>query len=293
MVVSPSLREAVTRWFAIAACIVLMLPTYARGQAPSAFEVASVKANASGSPISRLQEQPNGRLTATNVPLRELVRYAFGLPSTHAIEGPSLLERRFDVEATPPGGGAALGRDAVRAMLRVLLADRFKLRSRTETRQIPVYVLSIARADGQLGPGLTRVSTDCAAMRTALRDKAPVADIYARPVCSYRTKYGSTREVEGLSFDSLPLSQFLTFLTFRLRLPVIDRTGLTGLFSFELVYSSSDPLLSPGGVGQASIPDGRPLLLDAIADQLGLRLKSGTGPGEVLIVDHVEPPTPN
>ena len=76
MVVSLSLREAVTRWFAIAACIALMLPTYARGQAPSAFEVVSVKANPSGCPISRLQEQPNGRLTATNVPLRELVRYA-------------------------------------------------------------------------------------------------------------------------------------------------------------------------------------------------------------------------
>ena len=256
--------------------------------------MASVRENTTGSNMSSIDDRQPGRLRATNMSLRELLRYAYGLPREHAIEGPPQLDKRFDIEAraaedSPQAGG----RDATPRLLRGLLTDRFKLQSHTETRSAPVVVLSLAHSDGRLGPKLLRSTTDCVAFRESLVGKPPNLDPLAMPVCSYRNRYDATRQVDGLRFDSLPLDRFLELLRFFYKKPVIDRTGLTGNFSFELIFSQSQTTADLGPSIEPSTPDGLPRLPDALEQQLGLKVTEATGPVDVMVVDRVDELIPN
>ena len=116
----------------------LTVRTY--GQAPRApsFEVASVKRNvASGSRVRF--ETPPGKLTATNTPLRFLIRQAYRVPEARILGGPAWIDtERFDILANAPAGTATTS-DGIRAMLRTLLTERFGLVLHSENREMPVY----------------------------------------------------------------------------------------------------------------------------------------------------------
>ena len=104
-----------------------------------AFEAASVKPNRSGDAGWRLEPQPGGRLTGTNVPAAALIRFAYDLPDFQISGGPGWLDSdRFDVVAKAEGDPSL---DQKRLMLRRLLAERFKLTAHTETRELPIYAL--------------------------------------------------------------------------------------------------------------------------------------------------------
>ena len=140
-----------------------------QAQTPSpspAFEVVSVKPS-NPSPnnpfgmIPMVRPQGNGGLSATNVPLRLLVRMAYGLQDFQIEGGPSWqLSQRFDIVAKAEEGFTG-GQQAMMPMVKTLLADRFKLKAHTETREMPVSVLMIAREDGKLGPHLKPSTSDC------------------------------------------------------------------------------------------------------------------------------------
>src|SRR6185436_13919841 len=122
------------------------------GQTPRpAYDVTSVKPNTSGTFLVMLRNPP-GRFSATNITFRMLLRSAYNLPDFRMIGGPSWMETdRFDVEATAgqtsgPGNAAES-----RLMQQALLADRFNLRAHMETRDQPIYLLTIVRRDGKLG----------------------------------------------------------------------------------------------------------------------------------------------
>ena len=102
-----------------------------------------------------------GSIRATNLPLRLLVRAAYKLEDDQIIGGPPWqLSSKFDITAKPEDG-AVVSEDALRERLKALLADRFKLKTHTESREMTVSALMLARPDGKLGPNLKPSTADC------------------------------------------------------------------------------------------------------------------------------------
>lgn len=164
-------------------------------------------------------------------------------------------------------------------MLRSLLEDRFRLAMHRETREVPIYALVVARSDGRLGPQIRRPATDFCARRAKEAEKGnpqPFGEGYQ--VCGMR---GND---QGLTAGAFPIRGFANFLASEVARIVIDRTGLTGEWDFELKWSPPN--------AQSPDPD-RPSIFTALEEQLGLRLEPMTGPVEVMVIDRVELPTPN
>ena len=133
--------------------------TLAAQSAAPAFEVASIKRNKSGDGFMGMGMQPGGRLTMTNMPVRQLIVRAYGVQPYQVLGGPSwITSDRFDITAKAPGDASP---QEMNAMLETLLADRFKLKVRKETRQSDVYRLVKARADGKLGEALKPAAVNC------------------------------------------------------------------------------------------------------------------------------------
>jgi uncharacterized protein (TIGR03435 family) len=257
------------------------------------FEVASVKPNNSGDGPNRLALQPGGRITAENMALRSLVRFAFQVQDFQLIGGPDwIAKERFDIVAkaehdiTPaPPGTTGPGQ----LMLRSLLADRFKLTIHQEKRELPVYALVVARSDGRLGPQLQRSTVDCQAIVTAqLGRGGPVPMVNGRPQCSMRNAPGN------LLGGGFPLSQLVTALSQFTQRTVVDRTGLTDNFDVELHWTPEQLLTPPPGAPPLPPVDPNgPSLFTAVQEQLGLKLESTKDSIEVLVIDHAERPTPD
>jgi len=271
-----------------------------RAQAPSvdhaneSFDVASVKRNTSGDWRKSIGPAPGGRFLATNQTLRELMPFAFGLPQMTAniriVGGPKWIDSdRFDVVAKTNGTPSP---QELSAMLRTMLNDRFKLAARTETRELPIYMLVMAKSDGAYGPRLRRSDVsevDCAARRAALRRREPVPPPQPGkpPVCGGgRTVLGKITGV-GWSVDQLVTS----LAPFAGRV-VLERTGLSGLFDFEIEWTPDQlPRQPPDDPEPLRIDPNGPSLFTALQEQLGLKLESTKGPVDVLVVDRVERPT--
>jgi len=158
-------------------------------------------------------------------------------------------------------------------MLRSLLEDRFRMSVRREIRDLPIYALVIARADGRLGPRLRRPTSDFCARRAAAADKGIDMPPPAGTVCGIR---GNSNELTAGSF---PIAGFARFLAGESGRLVVDRTGLTGEWDFDLKWSA------PG----APNPDpDHPVIFTALLEQLGLRLEATNGPVEALVIDRIE-----
>lgn len=274
-----------------------------RAQTPPAgverpkFEVASVRENTSGDGKMMFGIQPGGRFTTVNVPLWDLIRQAYGLQRSQLVGGPDWMETaRFDIVAKGEGDiarGAGPGGPPgpLNFMLQDLLEDRFKLRAHRETRELPIYALMLARTDGKLGPGLNASTIDCASMAARGRLGPPPRSMAPgeRPPCGMRMAPGHL--IGGgmpISQLTLPLSQFAQRM-------VVDRTGLSGNFEFDLKWTPDalPPGAPPPGAPPLTIDPNGPSLFTALQEQLGLKLESERAPVEVLVIDHVERPTPD
>jgi uncharacterized protein (TIGR03435 family) len=280
-------------WAAVAACVLSMLTDHRplRAQAPAgnaAFEVASVKPNRSGDGRVMLGVQPGGRFTATNVPLKMLLRQAYNVQDFQIVGGPEwLASDRFDVVAKAPEEG--INFETMRPLLRSLLADRFKLKVHTETRQMPIYALVRARSDGTLGPSMKPSSADCAALMGRRGGGPPPAPPPpGQPAdCSFIIGIGK------LSVGGMPIANLATALSPMVGRIVLDKTGLTGNYNYELTYSPEQlgglpPVLNGAAV---TIDPNTPSIFTALQEQLGLKLDSDRGPVEVLVIDSAEQPT--
>jgi uncharacterized protein (TIGR03435 family) len=138
----------------VAAVVLATGIAHAQAPPPVAFEVASIKRNVSGNFGWTFRMPPTGQINITNATLDMIVRQAYQLEESSAhfrliapTDNPlfSNFDLRFDIQAKPPDN-AQPGQQ--HAMLRTLLADRFKLRAHTETRQTPVYALMVVREGG-------------------------------------------------------------------------------------------------------------------------------------------------
>jgi uncharacterized protein (TIGR03435 family) len=253
--------------------------------APVSFEAASVKPNKSGDSGVNIRRQPGGRFNAVNVPLRTLITFAYQLQGFQLVSVPDWIDERFDIVAKMEGDPAPVmpgsGPDPMMLAMRTLLADRFKLVVHRETRDLDIYALVIARPDGKPGPALRQSGDECARAMEAMRQGGPPPQI----MCGVRQTFGR------IQFGGFPLSQFANGLAGQVGRVVVDRTGLTGPWDFELTFAPEPPRGPlPPGVELPPVDPNAPSLFTAIQEQLGLKLESTKGPVEVLVVDSVERP---
>lgn len=277
----------------LSAVVSLSVPLLGQSQPEQrllAFEVASVKANGSGDrgvAISRAASE----FTTRNAPLARIIGYAFSVRDDQMTGVPAWsLAERFDITAKYPEGSQPSPAQ-VAQMVRGLLADRFKLQTHTETREGSTFALVLARRDGRLGPKLTPTAVDCAAYlakkSTDVTEDARKAwpPLCAPPISSPQRIWASVRPIDALA----------SAIARQVGRPVIDQTGLTGNYDFDLAWSPAQRTLSatPDAVPRGPQPDEGLSLFTALEEQLGLKLESTRGPVEVLVIDHVERPTPD
>jgi uncharacterized protein (TIGR03435 family) len=265
-------------------------PTQAQAQpaTPLSFEVASVKPNKSGDERSPSMILPGGRFTATNNSVRQLILNAYGIwVSPHLLQGgPGWIDSaRYDIDAKagsnaiPAATSNRVLWEKTRLMLQTLLTDRFKLSIRRETKEMPTYQLVVAKN----GPKLQKTDADCGASYTACHGFS-----------------GGPRHLSGSGVDMYDLTLILSRYSDQ---PVIDRTGIEGLFDLKLQWNPHWPRLPTDDnprdpaveAREGPRPDPASLgtLFDALEQQLGLKLESHRGPVEVYVIDHVERPSEN
>jgi bla regulator protein BlaR1 len=275
------------------------VPLVAVAQEPStavAFSVASVKVNKSGERGGLTDDSVPGVFTGTNVWLRQLIRYAYDIQDNQLEGAPdwtrTLSPERFDVSARlepVPAGGEAAQERAMRLAMRTLLAERFNLVVRREMREVPMWALVMARRDGRPGPMLKPSSTDCSPEGREARMAAAQAALQAgRPVstCGMRVNTGR------IQFGGYPMSWFAKEFSPYNGRSVIDQTGLTGSWEFQLTFMP-DQFDPPPGPNAPAIDPNAPSLPTALQEQLGLKLEPTKGTIEVLVVERVERPTEN
>jgi uncharacterized protein (TIGR03435 family) len=257
----------------------------------ASFEVASVKPNKTGDERVSIGLQPGGRFNASNVPLRMLLRQAYDMQESQIVGGPEWLRSdRFDVVAKTPAGEYSANQ--MRPMLRALLAERFKLRAHHETREMPVYALMKARQDGSLGPNITPAAVDCVAVMQSRRGGPQPAP----PQPGQKIDCGLLIGVGRMNVGGMPMMSLARSLSSLVGRTVLDKTGLTGGFDFELTYAPEGLGGLPPLPNDVSLPDGdpnAPTIFTALQEQLGLKLESQHAPVDVLVIDSAEPPSEN
>jgi uncharacterized protein (TIGR03435 family) len=211
------------------------------------------------------------------MPVRPMITFAYQVAGYQLIGGPGWLTTdRYDINAkmeappttvTPfiPGSTTP---NAMQLALRHLLEDRFKLKMHRETRELDIYALVMARPGGGPGPGLKPTTQDC-----------------SKPVEASKSFCGISGTPGRVRFGGLPASSFATALAGPAGRMVVDRTGLTGSWDFELSFAPENR----GPDAPAADPNA-PSFFTAIQEQLGLKLESTKGPVDVLVIDSVEKP---
>ena len=219
------------------------------------------------------------------------------------IQGPGwIAEERYDVRATVPPGAT---KDDLKVMVQHLLEERFKLVFHRITKDFPVYELTIAKGGSKL-----KENTDPNLEPSRPGDPRMPPDRDGFPQIPPGKSGMATDPVNGLNHMTvrgMPLSMLLfqvgaqlgtitgpnTFAPGR----IVDKTGLTGKYDFDLEYAGGPGIgaaLSLPSAGDASEPIGGPTLIQAMEKQLGLKLTKSTALLEVLVIDHAEKtPTEN
>jgi bla regulator protein BlaR1 len=258
------------------------------------FEVASIRACAEPLNVSAsgVNSSP-GRLATQCNELLNLIGNAYnsfaeGHRNPHSGHapingGPSWVHSAsYDINAKAEGNPSVpmmLG-----PMMQGLLEDRFHLKIHRQTSEGPVYFLTVARAGPKLQPFAEGSCTPWSVPPPPLQPG---------------TKYcgnminGISPSVEALGTT---LDEFSKTLRLVLDRPVIDKTGITGRFDLRVKFSREGTELAGIALKEprpASEPNGPPSIFTALQEQLGLRLESGRGPVDMLVIDHIERPSEN
>jgi uncharacterized protein (TIGR03435 family) len=223
------------------------------------FEVASVKPSSADPDSSSGIGTGHGRLDANNVTLKRCIMGAYGVGPLQISGGPDWIESdRFEISAK---ADQPINDDAVlMLMLQGLLAERFKLALHRETRTISSLVLEVAKN----GPKLEKAEAGESITNTSTSNS------------------GVTIDVHRTDMDT-----FARVIARNMSLPVVNSTGLVGIFNFKLSWTPESTKAGTSGTIEG------PSVFTAIQEQLGLRLRSQKAPVEILVIDHVERPSEN
>lgn len=239
--------------------------------AATKFEVASIKLNTSGSGRFSFGTSPGGKLHIENTSAATIIQNAYGIQSFQLSGGPAWLQSdRYDVEAKAQGNPSS---DQMNSMLQALLEDRFKLKVHRTTKELPTYELTVAKGGSKLRPSKDGSCVESDPSNPQRR----ASDVVCGSVRATRNR--SAAEVDAVKIN---MARLTANLTVYLQRTVIDKTGITGTFDAHLKWS-------PDEAGDAALAS----IFTALQEQLGLRLESGKGPVEVIIIDHVERPSAN
>ncbi len=232
------------------------------------FAVASIKPSDPGTEGIRLAFSPGGRLAASNVTLRFLIKIAYNLRDDQIDGGPAWLgSKRYNVEGKSEPPVTASGQElktAIRLRLQSLLEERFQLKLTESSKEMPVYFLVVAKS----GPKMHEV-----------KDAPP----------GEGTMRGANTHFDTEDVTLPVLARYLEEQTGRV---VFDKTGLTAHYAFQLTWSP-DPVLNDGGRGGNPADAAGPSLFTAIQEQLGLKLEPHKAPAPFFIVSRAELPNGN
>jgi uncharacterized protein (TIGR03435 family) len=249
------------------------------------FEAVSIKRNKSGSDFVSIQPSPGGRLTATNVTVANLIAWAYVVRTSEIENAPAWADSEgYDVAAEAEGNPRFDAfQPTLETMFRSVLAERCKLILHRETKQLPVYSLVIAKRGSKMHQ-LAGNGSDC------LEHPNP-----ENPCGQIRLP-----QPGQLTARRANISALVFVLSRLLDRPVIDQTGLTGSYDFDLKWPLEPLVRPPSSAGPAPIPDREsiaaamaPAVATAMEEQLGLELQSSKGPVEILVIDHLERPSEN
>jgi uncharacterized protein (TIGR03435 family) len=236
--------------------LVMMMPPFAyylQVPAQPAFDVATVKMG--GPEVNGLinintGKILNGVVTLANATLSDCLTFAYSLTTDAQIAGPDWINQkmvRFEVIGKAP---PETPDDQLRLMLRTLLKERFRITLHTEQREMTHYELVV----GKNGPKLKESTV-------GPRDAT------------------GTARLDGIRSNRMQMNRLAALLSRMTRMPVLDKTGLTGFYQFDLRYADErQPVENQVG----------PSVFTAVQEQLGLKLESRKGPVEVLVIDHAE-----
>lgn len=288
---------------AVPVAVGIIDPPFVRAQsatpAGARFEVASIKpaADCSGSDniYGTLLSPSPGNLALNCATVAGLIlgaydRYAggrtnFSLPPP-ILGGPSWINsERYTINAKGLGHENRAMMNG--PMLQTLLADRFKLKLHRQVRQVPVFILTVAKSGAKLKPFQegTCLPVDYAQVPAPQAPGQP-------PFCQNRIR-GPAANLRTVHMPGATVTTFGELLGVMLGRPIIDKTGVKGRFDFNLEFAldQSTPGFVPADA--AADPPGGESIFTAVQEQLGLKLESTKGPGEFLVIDHVERPSEN
>lgn len=227
------------------------------------FDVVSVKEHVGTDRSVRFEAPPPDGYRQANLDLQSYIRIAYQVPQPERLTGlPNwTLTARYDIVGK---ASRRISEDERRAMLRDVLASRFHMRAHFESREQQVYVMTAARPDRRLGPGLK-----------------------PRPDCeSSPCESGGSGRADGVGMRAVTLKQLADgMLSALTRQVVIDETGIAGAFDISVSWRPDRANDDPN--------DSRPSLFTALQEQLGLKLEPERRPVDVLVVDHIERPDPD
>jgi uncharacterized protein (TIGR03435 family) len=236
------------------------------GAAAPSFEVASIKPNKGAGNGSSVLRDQSGNFTAQNATLKMLIMSAlcYDVRDFQVVGGPGWIgSERYDILAKPAGKP---GRAEFQQMVRTLLAERFQLKLHQESRELPIYLLTIAKNGPKLTEWKDTIGPTCSRVGGKLTCQKATMTILA----------GSLARLLGRS--------------------VVDQTGLDGNYDFKLEWSPDEfQVPGPSEVGQprpAADPTG-PSMFTALQTQLGLKLEPGKGPVPILVIDDAQKPPEN
>lgn len=239
------------------------------------FEVATIKPNQAGSNRRSFLYNQIG-ISMEGTPVQMMLKETFNVTDDRILGAPNWVNTDlFDVEAKVSSEDApklnSLTIEQRRFMLQSLLAERFNLKYHHETKELPVYTLVVAKD----GPKLKEAVTQGAEMRRGIR--------------------GNGRgDFEGMNANMNVLCHVLSGQP-ELSHTIIDKTGLTGGYDFHLQWTPADssPAGPDGNSASSESDSNKPSLFTALQEQLGLKLQLQKGPVDVIVIDHIDKPSPN
>ena len=252
------------------------------------FEVASIKPNNTGLPQVMFRVN-GGQFTVVGATTRMLIQQAYRVRDFQLSGGPGWISSdRFDIQAKPENI-ADFTPERMPLMLQSLLKERFQLKTHTETKELPIYELVLAK-DG------SKLKSVPEPPRFAPGDPPPPPPAPGGPMPPGMFRNGRG-QMQG---SGVPIDNFIQTLSSTLGRTVVNKTGLTGWVDIDLKWTPDPGETGPFGPVPGIAPPpappadpSGPSIFTAIQEQHGLKLESAKGPVEVLVIDSIEKPSDN
>jgi bla regulator protein blaR1 len=274
--------------------LVIVIPLLCQTPAEKrpSFEVATIKPSDPGQRGSQIGNQPGGRLVIRGVPVSGMMTFAYNVRNFQITGGPGWMSTdRWDIEARAEEGSVPPPvfppdpnkPNPMALRLQSLLEDRFQLKLHRETKELPIYELTVAKG----GPRI-KLNDDQTPLQMPERGTPPPPlQAGTMPRFSMRVGRGS---MEAVAMDIRDVAQMFSNLLGR---TVVDKTGLKGLYDVKMTWTPDQALQGPPGADAPPVDPSGPSIFTAVQEQLGLKLDSAKGPVEVIVVDGVQKPSEN